>query len=329
MEKRVNGVVEKVDEGIRLEHFLRGRMGLTKNEISRAKFRRDGICVNGERRKVNTLLKTGDFVEVLLETGEEVSKSVEAFDGGLLVLYEDQDVLVADKPSGLTVHPVGRTDLDTLAGRLAAYLRGKGEDSVIRIFGRLDKDTSGVVLAVKNRGAAVRLERQREQGRLFKSYLAIVEGVPKPGEGRIDKPLGPVPGVRNRMCVDPEGKRAVTFYTLMGNMELYKGKDDNSAFAGCGCGEIKKSCALVGLRLETGRTHQIRVHMASIGCPLLGDPLYGNGKLPGMGRTALHARQLHFLQPFTGEELQVEAPVPEDMKQFLPGAFTSFSGLTL
>ena len=167
MEKRVNGVVEKVDEGIRLEHFLRGRMGLTKNEISRAKFRRDGICVNGERRKVNTLLKTGDFVEVLLETGEEVSKSVEAFDRGLLVLYEDQDVLVADKPSGLTVHPVGRTDLDTLAGRLAAYLRGKGEDSVIRIFGRLDKDTSGVVLAVKNRGAAVRLEGQRDQGRLL------------------------------------------------------------------------------------------------------------------------------------------------------------------
>ena len=133
MEKRVSGIVEKEDEGIRLGHFLRKNMHLTKNEISRAKFRQGGICVNGERRKVNGLLKAGDFVEALLETEDEVSKGVEAFEGGITVLYEDQDVVVVDKPSGLKVHPAGGTDDDTLANRLAAYLRGKGEDSVIRI----------------------------------------------------------------------------------------------------------------------------------------------------------------------------------------------------
>ncbi|MEH2952259.1 RluA family pseudouridine synthase [Candidatus Merdisoma sp. JLR.KK011] len=307
MEKRVSGIVEKEDEGIRLGHFLRKNMHLTKNEISRAKFRQGGICVNGERRKVNGLLKAGDFVEALLETEDEVSKGVEAFEGGITVLYEDQDVVVVDKPSGLKVHPTGGTDDDTLANRLAAYLRGKGEDSVIRIFGRLDKDTSGAVLAVKNRGAAVRLERQREQGQLFKSYLAIVEGTPEPGEGKIDKPLRPVPGQRNRMYVDTEGKRAVTYYTLLD--EVPRPEKDS----------------LVGLRLETGRTHQIRVHMASIGCPLLGDPLYGKGAVQGMERTALHAWRIHFLQPFTGEEVQVEAPLPEDMRLFLSISSDCFS----
>lgn len=293
MEKRVDAVVQVEDEGIRLEQFLRGRMGVTKNEVRRAKFLEEGICVNGERRKVNVLLKAGDLVEVVLEMGGRGSEGVRAFSGEVSVLYEDSDVIVADKPSGLSVHPAGRQDVDTLANRLAAYLRGKGEESVIRILGRLDKDTSGVVLAVKNRGAAVRLERQREDGQLLKSYLAFVEGVPEPGEGRIDKPLGTRAGDRRRMCVDPEGKRAVTHYALMGE-------------------DFRNNFALVRLWLETGRMHQIRVHMASIGHPLLGDPLYGNGAVPGMGRAALHAWRLRFLQPFTGEEVLVEAPVPAD-----------------
>lgn len=316
MEKKVSGIAEKEDAGIRLEHFLRRRMYLTKNEISRAKFRPGGICVNGERRKVNVLLEAGDLVEVLLETEGEVSEGLKAFAGSLAVLYEDQDVIVVDKPSGLTVHPVGRADGDTLANRLAAYLRGKGEDSVIRIFGRLDKDTSGVVLAVKNRGAAVRLERQREKGQLFKNYLAIAEGVPEPGEGKIDKPLGAVPGERNRMRISQEGKRAITYYTLLDEVHLPRRECVWEAPGGYNLLDQReeKKYALVSLRLETGRTHQIRVHMASAGCPLLGDPLYGNGAVPGMERTALHAWRIHFLQPFTEEELQVEAPLPEDMK---------------
>lgn len=317
MEKRVSGVVENEDAGIRLEHFLKRRMHLTKNEISRAKFCREGICVNKERRKVNAVLKTGDYVEVLLETGDKISGGIESVRRELTVLYEDQDVIAADKPSGLAVHPAGRGHADTLANRLAAYLREKGEDSVIRIVGRLDKDTSGVILAAKNRGAAVRLERQREQGLLFKSYLAIAEGILKPGEGRIDKPLGHVPGQRNRMCVDPEGKRAVTCYTLIRTAGPWRRNSGCGASDRCGRQEPEKSCSLIRLRLETGRTHQIRVHMASIGCPLLGDPLYGNGAVPGMERTALHAQRIHFLQPFTGEELQAEAPVPEDMRVFL------------
>lgn len=298
MEKRVRGRVENEDTGIRLEHFLRQRLHLTKNEISRAKFCENGICVNGVRRKVNTCLEAGDLVEVLLETGAETSEGLSESRKGIAVLYEDGDVLVVDKPSGLPVHPSGKRDADTLANRLAFYLREKGEDSVIRIFGRLDKDTSGVVLAVKNRGAALRLERQRAAGELQKVYLAVTEGIPEPAEGRVELPLQPDPEDRRRMKADFGGKRAVTCY------ETLEVNED---------GERIKT--MVRLRLLTGRMHQIRVHMASIGCPLLGDPLYGNGAVPGMGRTALHAQYICFRQPFSGEEIQVEAEVPEDMRQ--------------
>ena len=214
LEKKIWQRVGGDDDGIRLEHFLRGKMLLAKREISRAKFRELGISVNGERRKVNVFLKAGDLVEVILETGEETSSNLKASWGMLSVLYEDGDVIVVDKPSGLKVHPTGERNMDedTLANRLAAYLRGKDEDSVIRIVGRLDKDTSGVVLAVKNRGAAIRLERQRQSGDLFKEYLAVVKGRPELAQGKIEIPLGVDPEKRNRMRVEPEGRRAVTWW---------------------------------------------------------------------------------------------------------------------
>lgn len=294
VEKRVCQKVEKVDEGIKLEYFLRKRMLLTKNEVSRAKFQELGICVNGVRRKVNAFLKAGDLVEVLLETGDKTSGGVVSVRGKISVLYEDSDVIVVDKPSGLMVHPTGNRKTDTLANRLAAYFREKDEDSVIRIFGRLDRDTSGVVLAVKNRAAATRLERQRQSGDLFKEYLAVVESRPEPAQGKIVVPLGVDPENRNRMKIGLKGKQAVTCYETLETREKY---------------------SLIRLCLETGRTHQIRVHMAYIGCPLVGDSLYGKGAASGMRRTALHAQRIHFLQPFTGEEIWVEAIVPEDMRQ--------------
>lgn len=308
MKKTVNGIVAEQDNGLKLETFLKNRLRLTKNEISRAKFRENGIRVNGERRTVNTFLKSGDLVEVLLETGKETSKGLKISKEAISILYEDEDVIAINKPSGLSVHPAGSRDWDTLANRLAFYLRSKGEDSVIRIFGRLDKDTSGVVLAAKNRAAATRLECQRRTGQLFKCYLAIVEGIPDPKKGTVNAPLGADPKNRKQTLVTPEGKRAVTHYETLATRD---------------------GLSLLNLRPETGRTHQIRVHMASVGCPLLGDPLYGNGAtgeirqnaLPArfvecftIKRTALHAWRVCFSRPFTGEALQVEAPIPEDMK---------------
>ena len=296
MEKKVCCLVQPEEEGMILKKFLKQRLGLSEKEISRAKFREMGICVNGKRCKVQVPLRAGDWIEVLLETKEQVSAHLVPGEGPLSVLYEDTDVIVLDKPAGLVVHPTGAYYADTLANRLTAYLRENGEDSVIRILGRLDKETSGVVLAVKNRAAGTRLERQREKGELVKTYLAVTEGIPSPLSGFIHTPIAADPRRKGRMCVSPEGKAAVTRYEVL---------------------EQKNGKALVRLQLQTGRTHQIRVHMASVGCPLQGDSLYGRGA----ERMALHALRLRFRQPFTGEEIVVETPEPV----FVQGFFTGIS----
>lgn len=296
MHKSVSGTVSRQDNGLKLEQFLKNELHLSKNEISRAKFRENGICVNGRRQRIDFSLKAGDLVEVLLETGDKTSESLTASGEDLFVLYEDDDVIVLDKPAGISVHPAGCKDTDTLANRLAFYLRNKKEDSVIRIFGRLDRDTSGIVLAAKNRPAATRLEQQRKNGTLLKSYLAVTKQIPDPPAGVIRLPIGADPKNRKQMRIMADGKTAVTHY------ETLRAED---------------GCALIRLSLETGRTHQIRVHMAAVGCPLLGDPVYGNGAVPGMKRTALHARSIRFLQPFTGEELLIEAPLLDDMWLYL------------
>lgn len=286
-------------DGSTLYHFLREGMGLTKKEISRAKFFPEGICVNGERRKVTVQVQAGQQVTVQTEHTAAKGSHLKAWATSLEILYEDADVLVVNKPSGIAVHPAGRQtfEADTLASRLLYYLREKGEESAIRIIGRLDRDTSGVVLTAKNRRAAARLMRQREQGRLHKTYLALTKGIPEPEQGTIEKWLAPDPSDKTRMQVclkeDGHGKYAKTCYTT-----VKKWKDKNKA--------------LVKLTLETGRTHQIRVHMKSIGCPLLGDPLYGKAE-EDISRTALHAQALDFCQPFTGAVLHIEAPIPKDI----------------
>lgn len=330
MKKKITATITSEDNNLKLETFLKAGLHLTKNEISRAKFRENGICINGQRRRIDARVKTGDLVEVLLESGSETSKKLLGSAAALSVLYEDSDVIIVDKPAGISVHPAGKNDADTLANRLAHYLRDKGEDSVIRIFGRLDKDTSGAVLAVKNRSAATRLERQREAHILFKTYLAVVEGEPIPPQGTITFPLAPDPGNRKQMRIDPEGKPAVTRYETL----PFQNKAERNFPCSCHASlclqaktkqnrsqklpSLQDNYTLVRLRLETGRTHQIRVHMAAIGCPLVGDPLYGNQTASKTRRTALHAHTIHFLQPFTGEEIQATAPVPEDIRLLFP-----------
>ena len=316
MERRLSEIVRAEDEGLALGCFLRSRMGLSKKEISQAKFRENGICVDGRRQKVTAVLRAGQRVDVLLDEGERTSPQLKSSDKELQVLYEDQDVIAVDKPAGLSVHPAGREGLhgDTLANRLAFYLREKGEDCVIRIFGRLDQDTSGVVLAAKNQAAAARLARQREAGTLRKTYLAVCEGIPKEREGEIRLPLGPDLEDRTRMRVCPAGRPARTRYQVLNTLRIEGESMESGA----------KPCALVRLQLDTGRMHQIRVHMASIGCPLLGDPLYGDAgtkgdgqPAPAIGRTALHAAELALCQPFTGEELRIRAPFPKDIARLL------------
>ena len=295
-ERVIKILVGREEAGQSVERFLRQRMGLSRKQISRLKVREEGIRVNGRRQRVSGFLQMGDTLELRLETGFSGGKSgkVEACPeaGSLHILYEDRDLLAVVKPAGIVCHPSHGHYRDTLSNQAAAYLEARGEAGVIRLVGRLDKDTSGIVVFAKNQETAAALARQREAGEMQKMYLALAEGCPPAKEGTVAAPLARDPGHLMKMQVSPEGKAACTRYRLLKTIEGEKGRR-----------------ALLLLQLEQGRTHQIRVHMAFIGCPLAGDPLYGRNP-QGTG-ALLHAWKLSLFQPFTREKICLETDLPE------------------
>ena len=277
------------DDGIRLELILKRRLGLSARQIRQLKFLSDGITVNGNRERIVYSVRSGDRIRVTFSEQNRNVQELPFLEKPLHILYEDEDLLVVDKKAGEVCHPAHGHYQDTLANQAAAYLAGHGaEKAPVRCIGRLDKDTSGTLLFAKNRLAAERLARQKEEGVFRKEYLALVNGIFPSSEhsGEICLPIAPLPGSLMKMQVADNGKRALTRYEVL-------------------CSD--RHCSLVLCRIETGRTHQIRVHMAAIGHPLLGDPLYGNDTYVSSTRTALHAWRLYLKQPVTGEELMMES----------------------
>ena len=277
------------DDGIRLELILKRRLGLSARQIRQLKFLSDGITVNGNRERIVYSVRSGDRIRVTFSEQNRNVQELPFLEKPLHILYEDEDLLVVDKKAGEVCHPAHGHYQDTLANQAAAYLAGHGaEKAPVRCIGRLDKDTSGTLLFAKNRLAAERLARQKEEGVFRKEYLALVNGLFSSSErsGEICLPIAPLPGSLMKMQVADNGKRALTRYEVL-------------------CSD--RHCSLVLCRIETGRTHQIRVHMAAIGHPLLGDPLYGNDTYVSSTRTALHAWRLYLKQPVTGEELMMES----------------------
>lgn len=281
----------RAEREIVLKDFLKDDMGLTKRQISQAKFRKGGICVNGQQARVSRILLANDEVEVLLEEAGKDS-NLSLWKISPVILYEDDDLLIIDKPAGMATHPAHGHYSDTAANMAAAYLKSTGAGGPIRLAGRLDKDTSGALVFAKSQPAAARLAVQREKGLFQKEYLALASGQMKTVSGTIKMPIRKAPGELMKMEVcEGSGKPAITHFQVLLKKEEY---------------------TVLSVKIETGRTHQIRVHMAGAGYPLLGDTLYG-GKDDRIKRAALHAWRLRLRQPFTGEEIQVEAPVPDDM----------------
>ena len=287
-ERRILNVsVTEKDTGLPLGRFLTRALGLSRRQISSLKFRQDGLRVNGQPARTSRLLAAGDTVSVRLNS--EGSAPPAAHDEIKIppILFENEDLIVVNKPSGVVCHPSHGHYADSLASILSARLARTGESAALHVIGRLDKDTSGAMIYAKNAEAAALLARP---GAVRKTYYAVAEGLLDPPAGVITAPLAPDPVRPGKMKTDPGGKPARTRYETL---------------------SIQGGSSLLRLRLTHGRTHQIRVHLASIGHPLLGDPLYGNGT-PGETRAMLHCGEAQIRLPFSEEVIALRAPFPAD-----------------
>ena len=290
--------VSAADEGRAVRDVLRDEFHLVAHDIASAKYRiPDGITVNGEVSLTSRILRCGDELRVVL-FGEPSKKTVPT-EGPLEILYEDEDVICLNKPAGLVVHPSHGHFADSLGNYLAYYYSVRGVSCEIRTVGRLDKDTSGVICFAKSRTACAILSGQTEgkggQSAAKKEYLALAQGTFECSRGEVDAPISREYEEKIQRVVREDGASARTAYSVLKQYEGY---------------------ALLSVLIETGRTHQIRVHMAHIGHPLLGDPIYGN-PAPPLARAALHCRAVSFRQPFEGRQITVTAPVPADFLSFL------------
>lgn len=274
-------------DGVTLRGFLRCFVKLSARQMAKLKRQPRGILRNGGAVIAPDLLHAGDSIVLTFQDNE---KSMPPAPLALPVIYEDEDLLVADKPAFMPMYPCPGHDGDSLANAVSYLQASEGKEYAFRPVYRLDRDTTGLVLLAKNPYAASRLA-----GNIRKTYLAICEGYLN-GSGLIDQPIGLKPGHSIQRAVVPEGQKAVTRW--------------RSLFAG-------KRHSLIVVRLKTGRTHQIRVHFSAAGYPLAGDDMYG-GSLDFIDRQALHCARISFLHPVSGKRMRFSSPLPDDMRALLP-----------
>ena len=285
-------VVLPEEEGRRIREILRGRMRVSYSAMKRAKWN-GAILLNGERTTVDVRVRAGDRLELRLPEQKPVY-APEPYALALRIPYEDAALMVVDKPAPLASQSSRRHPHDSLENAVFHTL-GCPPDFIYRPVNRLDKGTSGLMAVALNAHAQQLLQRQLHTDAFLREYRAICHGAPPEKEGEIDLPIGKAEeGIRRE--VRPDGARAVTHYWVE---------------------EEKNGLSLVRLRLKTGRTHQIRVHLSALGCPIVGDYVYGQAHPALPGRFALHACALRFVHPLTGEEVSVCSPLPPALSQLL------------
>ncbi len=284
--------VDEQDEGLRIDKYLSNIFKDKSRSFIQGLIEKENVKVNSKSLKSNYKLKKADEIEIMIPEPEILS--VESENIPIDIVYEDEDVIVVNKAQGMVVHPAPGNYNGTLVNALLYHCKDLSSiNGVIRpgIVHRIDKDTSGILVIAKNDDAHNKLSEQLKDHSMKREYYALIEGRLKNNDGTIDKPLGRCKKDRLKIGIIEDGKRAVTHYEVV---ERYNGY------------------TLVKCVLETGRTHQIRVHMASIGFPLVGDPLYGfkrqKFKLEGQ---VLHARTLGFIHPRTGEYMEFTSELPQ------------------
>lgn len=297
MEKMELTIPQEYEE-VRLDKCVSELMGDKLSRSSIQKMIKDGtLTVNGKTEKSSYCVKADDIVS--FELSDPIELEIKEENIPLSILYEDEDLLIVDKPKGMVVHPAAGHLEGTLVNALAWHCKGKlsGINGVLRpgIVHRIDKDTSGSLVVCKNDMSHKGLAEQFQVHSITRKYYCICCGIIKEEEGTIDRPIGRHPVDRKKMCVTKNGKRAVTHYKVLERFQKY-------TFLEC--------------TLETGRTHQIRVHLASIGHPILGDLVYGQQDYKGLGQI-LHAGVLGFQHPISGEWIEVKSELPEYFQDLL------------
>ena len=296
----MNIKVNEENVGKRIDSFI----PMVQEDISRSMVQKiiekKNIKVNGKETKHSYKLKLNDEIEIFVPEAKEIN--LKAQDIPLNVIYEDNDIIVINKPKGMVVHPAnGNPD-----GTLVNAVMNKCKDSLSGIGGeirpgivhRLDKDTSGAIIVAKNDKAHIALSEQLKNHEVKKTYLALVRGIIKENEATINMPIARSKKDRKKMDVDKDGKEAITHFKVLGR---YKNK-----------------YTLLQINLETGRTHQIRVHLSHIGYPIIGDEVYSNGKNEwNVSGQCLHAWKLEFIHPITGKKISLEAEIPEYLKNII------------
>lgn len=283
----------KVEEIGRLDKVVSNLEQNISREAIQRMVKTGKILVNGKQEKASYKTTVGDVITLEEEIPEEIELKPQEMP--LDIIYEDEDMLVINKEKGIVVHPGNGNPDGTLANAVMAKCKGSlsGIGGKIRpgIVHRIDKDTSGLIIVAKNDTAHIALSKQIQDRKVKKTYIALVRGVIKENEATINMPIGRSSKDRKKMAVTKDGKEAITHFKVL---KRYNG------------------FTLLEVKIETGRTHQIRVHLSEIGYPIVGDEVYSNGKNPfGVKGQMLHAEKLELKHPRTGKDLTFEAPVPK------------------
>ena len=292
-------IVKQEEQGKRLDTYVSNQ----NNELTRTAAQRlieqEKILVNGKRQKVSYKITEGD--NITIEDSEAKTIELKAQEIPIDIIYEDNDIIVVNKPKGMVVHPANGNPDGTLVNAIMAIckdsLSGIGGEIRPGIVHRLDKDTSGLLIVAKNDKAHVNMSEQIKNHEVKKTYIALVRGIVKENEATIDMPIGRSRSDRKKMAVDKNGRNAITHIKVLKRYDKY---------------------TLLEINIETGRTHQIRVHLSHIGYPIIGDYTYSNGKNEfGVIGQCLHAKSLEFKHPITGKEMKLEAPLPDYFENIL------------
>lgn len=295
--------IKKEEVNIRIDSYLTKQ----KKELSRVAVQRlieeQKILVNGKKTKPSYKIQENDKITVEKEKPKEIE--IKAQNIPIEIIYEDKDIIVVNKPKGMVVHPANGNWDKTLVNAIMAIckdtLSGIGGEIRPGIVHRIDKDTSGILLIAKNDIAHINLSEQIKNHEVNKTYIALVRGMVRENEATIKMPIGRSTKDRKKMAVTQNGKEAITHFKVMKRFP-------------------KHNCTLLEVKIETGRTHQIRVHLSQIGYPIIGDTTYSNGKNEwGIEGQCLHAKSLTFKHPLTGKEMALEAQLPEYFKKLLEG----------